>query len=259
MSKQNHDSTQGSALDITIAKALSELSYIDQNAINEEIHGVRCLAAEETPEMLRTSLNSFQSQLNAMPPSKKEVYKKIVGLRQKQQKRKQQQEFESYDIVDQASSSSNIGKSRVGVGVGMQMQNNNTPVLVNERPHEFIDDEIFRLRFLRCELFDIQKAITRFISYLDLSYELFGEVALKRPIRISDLSKSELRFIRKGFLQVLPYPDRAGRRVVVLLGGLTPDIDTTERVSFLYKKDYTCSENDSQPIGKEEQIGLSSI
>jgi len=78
----------------------------------------------------------------------------------------------------------------------------------------------FRLRFLRCELFDVPKAVVRFLNYLNLAYELFGEVALHRQIGIEDFTRREMRFVKKGFIQLLPYRDRAGRRVMAIMGGL---------------------------------------
>ena len=71
------------------------------------------------------------------------------------------------------------------------------------------------------------------MTYLDTSFEFFGPVALAGVVRIKDLAKSQVRFIRKGHVQVLPYRDRAGRCVVVSLGSLGADIDQMEWVSLL--------------------------
>ena len=49
----------------TLSKELLKLSLNDRNAIEEEIHGVRCGAAEETPELLDRSLREFDSKLIA--------------------------------------------------------------------------------------------------------------------------------------------------------------------------------------------------
>jgi len=76
----------------------------------------------------------------------------------------------------------------------------------------YVNSEEFRLRFLRCELFDVPTAALRIAKYLTLVLELFGEFALQRPIRMRDFSKIELREFRKGRYQFLPYRDRAGTR-----------------------------------------------
>ena len=201
------------AMDNLISQELLKLSYHDRNAINEEIHGVRCLAVEETPELLWLSLNAFQSHLDRMPLCEKQVYTEIVRLKQQQQ----------LQLVD---------STAMSIDQGSQSTQWREPPKPDGPPYSFVDDEAFRLRFLRCELFDVQKAALRFVKYLKVSYELFGGVALTRLVRISDFSRSELRLIRKGFYQLLPYPDRAGRRVVVLLGGIGSDVDYIERVCF---------------------------
>ena len=56
----------------------------------------------------------------------------------------------------------------------------------------------FRLKFLRCELFDIQKTATRIINYLHIMLELFGIIALQRPVTLEDFTKDELRLFKKG-------------------------------------------------------------
>ena len=114
-----------------------------------------------------------------------------------------------------------------------RMKRQAIPMYDGTGPYTFVNNENFRLRFLRCELFDVQKAVSRFVEYSTLSYELFGDIALKRPIRLGDLSKLEIKFVRQGFYQMLPYPDRAGRRVIFLLGGMGPKVDEFERVSCL--------------------------
>jgi hypothetical protein len=80
---------------------------------------------------------------------------------------------------------------------------------------QYIHDREFRLRFLRAELFDAQKAAVRFIRHLEVLLELFGTVALMRPLRISDFGKKEMDLIKAGYVQFLPSRDRAGRLVMI--------------------------------------------
>ena len=82
----------------------------------------------------------------------------------------------------------------------------------------YVQTPEFRLRFLRAERFDIQKAAIRFCRALDFLVQSFGEQALLRQLFLSDLSKEEERFLRKGFKQILPSRDRFGRRLMVHFG-----------------------------------------
>jgi hypothetical protein len=81
----------------------------------------------------------------------------------------------------------------------------------------FVNSKEFRLRFLRFELFDIQRSGIRMLKWLELALSIFGSVALERPICMSDFSSHEQKIFRKGYIQVLPV--RAfgtGRRIICI-------------------------------------------
>ena len=149
-----------------LQEEMMKLSLKDRNDFQEEIHGVQCLAREESPEVLREYLYRLDVELNndKVPSEQRKHYLKSQEL----------------------------------------FAHKNKPTYVNT-------DE-FRLRFLRCVLFDVTMAALRINKYLGLVDELFGEFSLQRPIRISDFSKVELREFRKGRYQFMPYRDRAGVR-----------------------------------------------
>ena len=149
-----------------LSAELMRLSIKHKNAIDEEIHGVHCLAPEETPQFLDLSLRQLAVMLDRLP---NEIGKAF----------RQSQEF------------------------------HNT----------YVNTLGFRLRFLRCELFDVQKAALRIANFLNLSLEYFGVYALQRSILLSDFKKNELKFMRRGRLQWLPFRDRSGRRVATIFPG----------------------------------------
>eukprot|EP00536_Pseudo-nitzschia_multiseries_P002775 jgi/Psemu1/322699/estExt_fgenesh1_pg.C_380029 len=180
-----------------LSNELMRMPITNRNEIREEIHGVRCMAVEETPELIRESLTAFQRELDndaaggSIPPSKKKVYHKLL---QKYRER-----------------------SKVAAVSGSTYTN------------YAIDDKDFRLRFLRCELFDPSKAALRFCNYLDFAYEHFGEDTLERPVRITDFSRAEMKSFRKGYFQFLPFRDSSGRRVLVIVGGMGNHVNITLR------------------------------
>ena len=152
-----------------LSNELYKLSMEDRNKFQDEIHGVRCIAPEETPELLRCSLRQMEYELeHEVPLDQKRAY-----LRSKE----------------------------------LQLQLQETT---------YIHQDDFKLRFLRCELFDVPKAAIRMALFLDLLVDLFGDYALERPIRISDFTKKELAEFRKGRFQLLNDRDRgvgSGRRI----------------------------------------------
>jgi len=82
----------------------------------------------------------------------------------------------------------------------------------------YVQTPEFRLRFLRAERFNIKKATIRFCRALDYLVQSFGVQALLRQLFLSDLSKEEERFLKKGFNQILPSRDRFGRRLLTHFG-----------------------------------------
>eukprot|EP00536_Pseudo-nitzschia_multiseries_P016455 jgi/Psemu1/221401/e_gw1.1120.3.1 len=154
-------------VDSLLSQELMQLSMKERNAIQEEIHGVHCLAPEETPNMLQESLGKLAFELEHVLP----LHKKKAFLESQQ---------------------------------------------LNET---YVNHDNFRLRILRCELFDASKAAKRLALFLHCVQDLFGDYALQRPVRLSDFTRDELKYMRRGRYQFLPFRDRSGRRILVTFPG----------------------------------------
>ena len=160
-----------------LSNELLQLSLNDRNAIQEEIHGVRCLAPEETEDLLESSLAKLEAALKddaALPPNQKEAFLMSQSL-----------------------------------------------------PKTYVNDDSFRLRFLRYVLFDIEQAAKQIVRFLRVAVELFGDIALERPIGLNDFNTKELKYFREGEIQFLPFRDRIGRRILCIMNPMLPrdDID----------------------------------
>jgi len=166
-------------VDKLLSNELLQLSLQNRTAIQEEIHGVHCLAPEETPELLRNSLAELAVELDeGLSPYHTEAYR------------------QSQELLP-----------------------NNDNGTTNTT---YVNTDEFRLRFLRSELFDVPKAAKRLAFFLDMVLEYFGRFALERPIRLSDFNNKELKVMREGRCQLLPFRDRSGRRIIVLF----PEMNT---------------------------------
>jgi hypothetical protein len=96
------------------------------------------------------------------------------------------------------------------------------PIYDQLSPFSYLHKRDWRLRFLRCELFQCQKAaerLVRFTVYMENEYDM--EV-LERPLRLSDLQtksgkrgNKEMDSFRSGHSQLFPFRDRSGRRIIV--------------------------------------------
>ena len=181
--------------DSLFAKALTNLSFNDRTAIEDEIHGVSCMAIEETPDLLEHSLIDFELELHKISP--KLAYDK------------------AQELLLASTSSSHLFSV--------------------QKKSSYINKKTFRLRFLRCELFNVRKAAERFIRYLDFVAKVYGDYALQRPIRMSDFSSEEMLFLREGKTQILPYRDRSGRRIIVFPSTNQLDVVPEQSMVSVYR------------------------
>lgn len=197
-----------------LSQELLKMSLLDRTDIQEEIHGVRCLTLEESPELLQQALIDFKNELDALPDSKKRTYNQIVYVTEEARRNQRQQQ--PFDKSQQ------------------RRQQYSQP------KHYAIDDDNFRLRFLRAELFDPKRAVLRFVNYFEFVHEFWGfGIVSKRQVRLSDFSKEELKFLKKGYFQLLPFRDRSGRRVVVILGENNTDTSNGKKNHGSYDTDPT--------------------
>jgi hypothetical protein len=79
---------------------------------------------------------------------------------------------------------------------------------------EYVSSEKLRIMFLRAESFDAYNAASRMVRFFDEKYKLFGAEKLTKDIVLADLDPDDIAALEKGFYQVLPEKDCAGRKVV---------------------------------------------
>jgi len=190
--------TAAGTADSLFAKALTNLSFNDRTAIEDEIHGVSCIAIKETPDLLEQSLIDFELELHKI--NHKPAYDKAQEL----------------SFNNPSSSSSTVPSSSMSISISSH-NSSKSYSSGGGCTSSYINEKKFRLRFLRCELFHVRKAAERYIKYLDFLVEVYGEYALRRPIRMSDLTNEEMQFLREGQHQILPYVDRSGRRIIGII------------------------------------------
>lgn len=78
---------------------------------------------------------------------------------------------------------------------------------------EYVQDEKFRLMFLRVDRFNVKLAAIRLVTFLDKKQECFGVSLLTRRVFFTDLDADAQSIVKSGALQVFPARDRSGRVV----------------------------------------------
>jgi hypothetical protein len=185
-------------VDEILSKEIFHLSMKDRNDIQEEIHGVYCLAPIETPELISESLYELQNILNdnsIIPECNKYAYI---------QSQQHTQHTHISELENTGTSSGTKTKTtNITSTTNTSTTNTSTSTSTTSTTTSYVNDINFRLRFLRCELFNVNKAAKRICFFLDLVLELFGNYALQRPIRISDFTKEEQKHLRKGYVIII--------------------------------------------------------
>ena len=203
------------SVDELLTEEMGKLSFQARNAIYEEIHGVGSLAPEETPELIQRSLIDMSNEIDRI----KHKYTAYVEATTT---------TTTTTTTPMKTSSSSSEEEERGTTDTTTIAGGTTPL--------YVQDIDIRLRFLRCELFNISKAAVRMLTYLDLTRELFGKVILKRPIQLSDLGKLEMEMLRLGDAQPISFRDRSGRRLMVAMNnfGLQYPLEVRVRIRVLY-------------------------
>ena len=174
------------AFDKVWAKELYEIRHEDREAILNELHGVQSRAVPETPDLIESSLLAMEEELRHK-----------VSL--------------SLPSSDGQSSSLDVAAREL-----VEAHVRATEVFHSQ----YVVAPEFRLRFLRTDFFDVRKAAIRYCKCLNHLLRFFGDASLRRPLRLSDLSPRELRFVNRGQIQSLASRDKMGRRIFLVSGGL---------------------------------------
>ncbi len=177
-------------VDNFLAEELLKLSFKEREAIQEEIHGVSCGAINETPKLIKESLEAFDEKINAL----KEQSDENAELDHRNLKKLLQNVCRTNSFSSDASNKAKLGC--------------------------YLNDGDVRLRFLRCKMFNVDKAVERLICFLDFCSDLFGDYICEREMFFSDFNSQEVTMLRNSRSQMLPFRDRTGRRVKVSVGNL---------------------------------------
>lgn len=98
----------------------------------------------------------------------------------------------------------------------LQKANNPTYKLATaDQPDDsHLKDANYRLRFLRFNCFDVPKAVSQMLVFLEYKAEYFGKEALHRELTLSDLTEDDIKVLTAGMFHFQRQRDRSGRYIV---------------------------------------------
>lgn len=103
-------------------------------------------------------------------------------------------------------------------------------LLAEKQNSGYVHSEFWYKAFLRAERFDVKAAAIRMIRFYDYKESAFGEDNLCTEVTQELLSPDDMKVYRKGFSQILPCRDAAGRSIQILFPNLTKDFGTPDRM-----------------------------
>jgi hypothetical protein len=98
----------------------------------------------------------------------------------------------------------------------------------------FVQDQAFRLMFLRAVRFEAPEAAWRIVKFFELKRQLFGPHNLATKICLSDLDQDTMACLSTGYIQLLSGRDRAGRAVIMGVAKLRLFRSELSLVRYMY-------------------------
>ena len=81
----------------------------------------------------------------------------------------------------------------------------------------YIEDPSFRLRFLRAQMHNVDKAVAQMMKFLKYKGEFFGEDKIASEITLDDLDEEDMELMLSGLFHIQAERDRMGRIIMYLL------------------------------------------
>ena len=213
---------------------------------------------------LKTAL-SFMSTLNKAwakemynidPKERENVTNEIHGIQSDRDKMTKEIESSS-EMIDVKVRSFRLFL-KTNISEALDNQNSIVPP-VSKDPYQrglhvlgsrYIISNMFLLKFLRAAYYDFTNAALRYFRYLDLLYFFFGDVGLSRQISLTDLTKRELQYLKKGQMQLLSSRDKSGRRIYAFSGYDMPNYNIREKYRVnIYLVDVMSDDITTQKLG----------
>jgi hypothetical protein len=182
-------------MDYVLAQEIHQLSVNEREQINEEIHGVLSLAVPETTEFIEQSLTAMENNIQTHVLAYRQLHTTV-----------------SCSVPLHRTEAAPIPAHPVAAYLRAQ-----------ELGCRYMQERSFRILFLRAARYDTAQAAKRFLGFLGILQDVWGDHALvKGPwTSLTDFSSEAMAMLRSGVCQVLPGRDRAGRRIHGLFGDMS--------------------------------------
>ena len=120
-----------------------------------------------------------------------------------------------------------VEKSLAELDNAIKHEKNATYEMAKVQNRAYVEDSSFRLKFLRANMHDVNRAVRQMVSFLEQKAIYFGIEKVAQEITLNDLTNEDIKFMRSGLFHIQQGRDRSGRVVLYLsnscAGYCTPD------------------------------------
>ncbi|CAJ1969772.1 unnamed protein product [Cylindrotheca closterium] len=119
----------------------------------------------------------------------------------------------------------------------------------------YVEDPSFRLRFLRCNMYDVHRSVRQMMAFLQHKATYFGDAKLALDIVLDDLNDDAMELLSSGLFHIQEERDRNGRVVLYLMN----QIFRKYSVETMIKVAYYIFNNVLIPIPEVQSKGIVGI
>lgn len=95
-----------------------------------------------------------------------------------------------------------IQESLLAFDEEVKVQKNSIYDVAARQDQDYVENEAFRLKFLRANLYDVKRSVRQMMNFLRYKATYFGASKVARDIVLSDLNKEDLGLLHSGLLHI---------------------------------------------------------
>ena len=109
---------------------------------------------------------------------------------------------------------------------------------------EYVEDSSFRLKFLRCNMYDVHQSVCQMMNFLENKATCFGQDKVSREITLHDLGDDAKELLLSGLYHIQKDRDQTGRVVLYMMSDMFGRCNIETMVSTfaaLFAEEVWCS------------------
>jgi TATA-binding protein-associated factor Taf7 len=125
-----------------------------------------------------------------------------------------------------------VERSLLDFDAQVKRENDQIYGLAVSQNRAYVENRIFRLKFLRADLHDVKKAVRRMMKFLNHKLTSFGVHKLTQEITLADLNEEDIFLMKSGLFHIQEDKDQSGRIVIYVFNRMLGQCTSEALVSL---------------------------